>query len=111
MLFFDCNFKLDLCSCVCVVISDTKKEASRNFLFETAQLPQVRYTQNVARILKRAVSKELNSLFKRLKYRTRDCEKRRAEKGERLANINLPDNSEVGLMVATTRAFRGGGKE
>ena len=86
MLFFDCNFKLDLCPCVCVVISDTKKKTSRNFLFETARLPHVRHTQNVACILKGAVPKELNSLYKRLKYRTRDCEKRGAEKGEILAN-------------------------
>ena len=96
---------------MCVVISNTKKETSRNFLFETAQLPHVRHTQNVARILKGVGSKELNSLYKRLKYRTRDCEKRGAEKVAILASINLPENSEVGLMAAAIRAFRGGGKE
>ena len=63
-----CYLSLNLCSCVRVVISDTKKETSRNVLFETAQLSQVRHTQkHVAHVLKGAVSKELNSLYKRLK--------------------------------------------
>ena len=96
---------------MCVVISYTKKETSRNFLFETAQLSQARHTQkHVAHVLKGAVSKELNSLYKRLKYRTRDYEKRGAEKVAILANINVPENSEVGLMAGTIRAFSGGGK-
>ena len=54
---------------------------------------------------------ELNSLYKRLEHRTRDCEKRGAEKGAILAKLNVPANSEVGLMAATIRTFRGGGKE
>ena len=40
-------------------------------------------------------------LCRSLEHRTRDCEERGAEKGAMLAKINVPENSEVGLMAAT----------
>ena len=44
-------------------------------------------------------------------HRTRDCEERGAEKGAMLTKMNVPANSEVGVMAATIRASRGDGKE
>ena len=50
-------------------------------------------------------------LCKSLEYQTRDCEERGAEKGAMLAKLNVPANSEVGLMAAMIGEARGGGKE
>ena len=44
-------------------------------------------------------------------HRTRDCEERSAEKGAMSAKINVPANTKVGLVAATTGVAREDGKE
>ena len=44
-------------------------------------------------------------------HRTRDWEERGAEKGARLAEMNMPASSEIGLVAATIEAARKDGKE
>ena len=46
-------------------------------------------------------------LCRSLEHRTRDCEERGAKKGAMLAKLNVPANSEVGLVAATVEAARG----
>ena len=46
-----------------------------------------------------------------LEHGTRDCETRGAETGAMLAKMNVPANSEVGLIAAKIGAARGDGKE
>ena len=49
-------------------------------------------------------------LCRSLEHRTCDCGKRGAEKGAMLAKINVPANSELGLVEATIGAARGDDK-
>ena len=50
-------------------------------------------------------------LCRSLEHRTRDCEDRRAEEDAILAEINVPTNSEVGLVAAMIGVARGDGKD
>ena len=50
-------------------------------------------------------------LCRSLEHRTHDCEERGAEKGAMLAKINVPANTEVGLVAVTTGAVRGDDEE
>ena len=50
-------------------------------------------------------------LCRSLKHRTRDCEERGVEKGAMLAKINVPANSEVGLVAETIGTACGDGKD
>ena len=51
------------------------------------------------------------SLCRSLEHRTSDCEGRRADKGAMLAKMNVPANSEVGLMAAIVGEAHGEDKE
>ena len=50
-------------------------------------------------------------LYRHLEHRTHDHEERGAERGAMLAKINVPANSEVGLIAATIGAACGDEKE
>ena len=53
----------------------------------------------------------LCGMCRSLEHQTCDCKEQGAEKGAMLANINVPANTEVGIVAATTGAARGDGKE
>ena len=55
--------------------------------------------------------KKRYGLCRRVEHRTRDCKERETEKCVVLAKMNVPANSEGGLVAATAGAARGDGKE
>lgn len=50
-------------------------------------------------------------MCKRVEHSTRDCEEQGDENGAILAKLNVPANSEVGLMAVMIGAELGDGKD